>query len=181
MVDISDFLKQYIPEHRGPLVTTTGVTVGEHAGTEFYTIGQRHIDADFQFPKKGAAARKPFYVAEKNAATNTIVVAEGSENPALYKKEIVLTGVHFVNAVPAKKVSVFARVRYRQPLAKAILQWKVKSKKLKVSKKKKETDFSLSTFSFQLVFDKPQKFIAPGQSAVFYDKNGVMLGGGVII
>ena len=97
MVDIFDFLKQYIPEHRGALVTTAGETIGEHFGSEFYTIGQRHIAADFRFPKAGKAARQPFYVAKKNSATNTVVVAEGSENPALYTKEITLSDMHFIN------------------------------------------------------------------------------------
>ncbi|MEK7094456.1 MAG: aminomethyltransferase beta-barrel domain-containing protein, partial [Patescibacteria group bacterium] len=32
-----------------------------------------------------------------------------------------------------------------------------------------------------LVFDQPQKFVAPGQSAVFYSKKGDVLGGGVIL
>src|SRR6202044_2818958 len=45
-ISIADFLKQYIPEKRGALVTTTGERIGEHYGAEFYTIGQRHIDAD---------------------------------------------------------------------------------------------------------------------------------------
>jgi tRNA-specific 2-thiouridylase len=168
MVDIFDFLKQQIPEHRGALITTSGENIGEHFGSEFYTIGQRHIDADFKFPKNGATARKPFYVAAKNSKTNTVTLAEGGENPALYKKEIKLTGVHFIDPLFAnlrklanKKLQVFARVRYRQPLAKALLLVGTRGKA-------------------NLVFAKPQKFIAPGQSAVFYDKNGAMLGGGVI-
>jgi tRNA-specific 2-thiouridylase len=169
MIDIFEFLKKYIPEHRGALVTTAGEAIGEHFGSEFYTIGERHINADFKFPKAGAAARKPFYVAAKNSKTNTVTLAEGSENPALYKKEIGLTSVHFIDPLFAnlrklanKKLQVLARVRYRQPLAKAVLSGGARGKA-------------------KLVFAKPQKFIAPGQSAVFYAKNGVMLGGGVIL
>lgn len=174
MVDVFDFLKRHIAEHRGALVTTSGEAVGEHFGSEFYTIGQRHINADFKFPKAGAVARKPFYVAAKDAATNTVIVAEGDENPELYKKEILLREVHWISKSTDPRLreddsrrrngglSVFARVRYRQPLAKAILSLGARGKA-------------------RLVFDKPQKFIAPGQSAVFYDKNGVMLGGGVIL
>ena len=52
---LDDFLKQYIPEHRGALMTTAGEKIGEHSGAEFYTVGQRHIDADFTFPKTGGA------------------------------------------------------------------------------------------------------------------------------
>ncbi len=179
-ISIDDFLKEYIPEHRGVLMTTTGEKIGEHHGTEFYTIGQRHIDADFQFPKTGAVARKPFYVAGKDAATNTVVVAEGDDNSALYKKEVSLTDAHFIDplfahsAVELTKdgLPVFARVRYRQPLTKAVLYKKKR-------KGKKEKD------AWSLVFDRPQKFIAPGQSAVFYSSGHAvckeMLGGGIIV
>jgi len=97
MIDIFEFLKKYIPEHRGALVTTTGEAIGEHFGSEFYTIGERHINADFKFPKAGATARKPFYVASKNPKTNIVTLAEGGENPALFKKEIKLTGIHFIS------------------------------------------------------------------------------------
>lgn len=66
-----------------------------------------------------------------------------------------------------ESIPVFARVRYRQPLFRAKLE-QVESEKLKVK-------------SYQLVFEEPQKFVASGQSAVFYSSNGRMLGGGVII
>lgn len=174
MVDIFDFLKKHIPEHRGPLVTTTGEPIGEHFGSEFYTIGQRHIDADFKFPKtNGSVSRRPFYVSAKDAATNTIIVAEGSENPALYRNEINLTDIHLADPrlVRSAKLArdgipVLARVRYRQPLTKAMLVVKPRGKG-------------------KLVFDKPQKFVAAGQSAVFYAPGRAvgkaMLGGGIII
>ncbi|MDE2145032.1 MAG: hypothetical protein KGJ01_03690, partial [Patescibacteria group bacterium] len=99
--------------------------------------------------------------------------AEGNENPALYKKEVELVDMNFLNG--AVTGEVFARVRYRQPLAKAMLMRKEKNTAKKVPSSK------LQAPRFKLVFDKPQKFIAEGQSAVFYDKKGVMLGGGIII
>jgi tRNA U34 2-thiouridine synthase MnmA/TrmU len=63
---------------------------------------------------------------------------------------------------------VFARVRYRQPLAKARLSVE-------------HQGLNKSTSTAMLVFNKPQKFVAPGQSAVFYSKTGEMLGGGIIV
>lgn len=171
-ISVVDFLKQYIPGRRGALMTTTGEKIGEHAGAEFYTIGERHIDANFKFPKTGRsntghpAARKPFYVASKDAATNTVTVAEGSEHPALYRKEITITGVNFINpsdvSADGAVREVFARVRYRQPLAAATLS-------------------RLPNCNYILTFAEPQKFVAPGQSAVFYSGAGEMLGGGVIL
>jgi tRNA-specific 2-thiouridylase len=174
---LDDFLKQYIPEHRGSLVTTAGGKIGENSGTEFYTIGQRHIDADFAFPKTGltggaGVARKPLYVASKDAATNTVVLAEGSDDPALYRNEVELTQMNFISgsmsgagasdANDAQALPIRARVRYRQPLSDATLS-------------------RLENGNYKLAFAAPQKFVAEGQSAVFYCADGEMLGGGVII
>lgn len=155
-VTLADFLKQYIPEERGVVLTTGGQKLGEHSGAWFYTVGQRHI---------GVASRQPVYVAEKDVETNTVVVAEG-DDPALYRKEIKLANVNFINPQHSNilqnvRMSVWARVRYRQPLTPAILM-------------------KLKTKSWKLIFDLPIKFIAPGQSAVFYVENSEMLGGGVI-
>jgi len=165
-VSIADFLKAYIPEKRGALVTTAGESVGEHFGSEFYTIGQRHINADFKFPKAGAHERQAFYVASKDAATNTVVLAEGDTNEALYRDEIALAQMNFLSpefaaSIPATGVLVFARVRYRQPLSTAVLS-------------------PLGNGNYSLKFQTPQKFVAEGQSAVFYSEKGEMLGGGVI-
>ena len=156
-ISVGDFLKQYIPARRGALMTTAGEKLGEHSGAEFYTIGERHIDADFKFPKTGRAVlRAPFYVSAKDMATNTVVVAEGNENPALYKKEIELANVNIIGgsaSATGDLLAVFARVRYRQPLAEAKLS-------------------RFESGNYRLMFNKPQKFVASGQSAVFYTKDG---------
>jgi tRNA-uridine 2-sulfurtransferase len=165
MVSLADFLKQYIPERRGALVTTRGEKIGEHHGAAFYTIGQRHLAADFAFPRTGVAVmRRPFYVVAKDAAANTVTVAEGDDNSALYVKVAALSGIHFIGQ--SVEGGVFARVRYRQPLSVAKLI---------------KRDDNPQNAEYCLEFTKPQKFVAPGQSAVFYAEDGEMLGGGVIL
>jgi tRNA-specific 2-thiouridylase len=172
---LDDFLKQYIPEHRGALMTTAGEKIGEHFGAEFYTIGQRHINADFTFPKTGltggaGAARKPLYVSSKDSVTNTVVLAEGSDDPALYHNEVELIQMNFISGTTpecddvgdAQALPVRARVRYRQPLSDATLS-------------------KLENGNYKLAFTSPQKFVAEGQSAVFYGADCEMLGGGVIL
>ncbi len=161
-VRIEDFLKNYIPEKRGHVLTLAGEVVGEHKGAHFYTIGQRHIGVQL----RGSAAkadRAPFYVAEKNVETNTVVLAEGDANDALYRKEVELAEINLVRPFAKGEHEVFARVRYRQPLARATVSFDGKKNNAK------------------LVFAKPQKFVASGQSAVLYSKKGEMLGGGVIL
>ena len=164
-VSLMDFLAQYLPHARGPVFDIHGERIGEHEGAHFYTMGQRHIGVASH--AKGGGT-KPHYVVEKDAAKNTVVVAEGSDHPALYRKELTLTDVNFLTpSLPRlirtnMRMEVMARVRYRQPLAKAVLT-KLKAK------------------SWKLIFDSPVKFVAPGQSAVFYTKESEMLGGGVIV
>ncbi|OGY99402.1 MAG: hypothetical protein A2945_00920 [Candidatus Liptonbacteria bacterium RIFCSPLOWO2_01_FULL_52_25] len=176
-VSIADFLKEYIPAKRGEVFTTAGAKIGEHNGAHLYTIGQRHIGVRYQVSGVKGAELRPHYVVEKNAKENTVVVAEGDNHPALYKKEVKLADVNFIDShhpyiLENVRMKVLARVRYRQPLTPATL--------------KGDT----------LVFEKPQKFVAVGQSAVFYVNDDPsppftysgqipdgfrMLGGGVIV
>lgn len=199
-VTIADFLAAYIPGRPGKVLTTAGKEIGTHRGAEFYTIGQRHI---------GVASRAPIYVVEKNVKANTLIVAENEKDEALYKKEVSLANVNIISpgsyslirANPtrnkisngaSKRIDVMARVRYRQPLSAAVLT--TYDKKPTTHNKKilsGETSRKLSVVGAALlVFKKPQKFVAAGQSAVFYlpaealAKEGAksleMLGGGVI-
>ncbi len=187
-VELDEFLKDYIKPKKGSIIDTDGNKIGEHMGTQFYTVGQRHLGAKYQnllrsrAQDRGANSKfqKPFYVVSKDVKTNTLVVAEGDDNPALFKKEIEIVDAHFVNPefagrfqVMGYKLNVLARVRYRQPLLKAKLQ-------------------RSSVNSYQLIFERPVKFVAPGQSAVFYEagffaglpgrglRGRRMLGGGII-
>ncbi len=152
-VDLADFLKKYIPEKPGDIVNLEGEIVGRHEGIFFYTIGQRHLGTNLKI--KGAD-KKPYYVVSKNVKTNTLVIAEGDDNPVLTKKELDLENINLIGG-KIKGNRVRARVRYRQPLSEA------------------------SLIIHRLVFKEPQKFVAPGQSAVFYSKKGELLGGGVIV
>ena len=96
----------------------------------------------------------------KNALTNTLILGDAEEIEAVQTKVVKLNSANLVLSSQGN-AKVYARLRYRQPLSKASL---VKSSK----------------GSLELVFDRPQKFVAPGQSAVFYSPGGEMLGGGVI-
>lgn len=156
-VSLSEFIGKYIPEKRGDVLNIDGEKIGEHKGAYFYTIGQRHGLGI-------GGSEKPYYIVKKDVKKNIIVVAEGEDNPALYKKEIELTNVNFINHLildTKYSMPIMVRVRYRQPLVSAIL--KIDNLKLKIK------------------FDQSIKFVAPGQSAVFYNKKSEMIGGGIII
>jgi tRNA-specific 2-thiouridylase len=168
-VKLYDFLKNFIKEKEGDVITVSGEKIGKHNGVYFYTIGQRHIGVS-----SSAYTGTPLYVVDKNIKKNLLIVAPQESN-YLYKKEIEVSQVNFLSEKLIKKylkknelfLPIYLRVRYRQPLFEGKILGNIKKPYLKI------------------IFNEPQKFIAPGQSAVFYlpqkNKNKFnLIGGGVI-
>jgi len=182
-VTLADFLKQYIPEMRGDVITATGEKIGEHNGAHFYTFGQRRGIGTLKH-EKGTNTHVPLYVVGKDIAANTVMVAAGKDNPALYRSEIRLTEVNFIRPLDFiiranDGIKVLARVRYRQPLASAHLRLSTNSEFI-ADKRIGTARAHSKQIHYSLIFDRPQKFVAPGQSAVLYSESGELLGGGVI-
>lgn len=172
-INIREFLKNYIPAERGPVVTTSGKKVGEHEGLSFYTIGQRE-----GLGTGGGGI--PFYVTTKDFSSNTLIVAEGPYDEKLFQKKLAVTDINWISGQrPKLPLSCETRIRYRQPLQKCSL----KSMGYR-SRRAITTPTSLSgkqneTSGPQVIFQVPQRAVTPGQSIVFY-QNDEMIGGGVI-
>lgn len=149
-VNFGHFLRGLLPRREGEVVTPDGTAIGKHDGVAFYTIGQRH--------GLGIGGGFPYYVAEKNAMTNTLVVGKGPNDPILYKKEILVHHLNWLSDFREGQCEV--RIRYRQPKIPAL-----------VTKEDRRV---------RVAFDIPQRGLAPGQSTVFYREEGV-LGGGIIL
>ncbi len=150
---MEDFLKNYIKPKQGEIINEKGKMVGWHKGVQYYTIGQRQ--------GVGAHGRKPYYVVYKDLKKNILTVAESVSEEKFYKKDVLMTDINWISGEkPDLSKKYLARIRYRQPLQKCRLKF-VDSK-------------------IKIVFSKPQRAAAPGQSAVIYDEN-LMLGGGVIV
>jgi tRNA-uridine 2-sulfurtransferase len=149
-VDFGYFLRGFLPVREGEVFNSRGQVVGRHDGISFYTIGQRH--------GLGIGGQVPYYVAEKNPATNTLIVGEGPDDPLLYKTEIKVNQLNWLSGFGGGSCSI--RIRYRQPKVPARI---VREKG-----------------SLRAIFETPQRGVAPGQSAVFYDEEK-LLGGGVIL
>ncbi len=156
---MEEFLKNYIKSKPGKIIDENGKIIGQHKGVEYYTIGQRQ--------GIGVNAGKPYYVVCKDLKKNILFVAEKISEEKFYKKEVLITDINWVSGNPpaggldlSKKY--LGRIRYRQPL---------ESCRIKITNSKKCC----------VIFDKPQRAVAPGQSLVIYGKNQMMLGGGVII
>ena len=95
-----------------------GAKVGTHHGAHFFTVGQR----------KGLAVggtKEPLFVLATDVEQNIIYVGEGKSHPGLLRSAlwIAQADMHWVRTdlVPHESIRVWARIRYRQPLAKATL------------------------------------------------------------
>ena len=158
--DFAEFLKSRIPANPGQIKTVDGKVVGEHDGLAFYTVGQRHLKISNLKNQKSNSL--PVYVSEKNIKTNTIVVAEGNDNPALFQSELTVNDIHWISGIePSLPLKCEARIRYRQPLQFCTV------------------NLQPITHNLQAIFDEPQRAVTSGQSIVFY-RGEEMLGGGVI-
>ncbi|PJE57741.1 MAG: tRNA 2-thiouridine(34) synthase MnmA [Candidatus Portnoybacteria bacterium CG10_big_fil_rev_8_21_14_0_10_38_18] len=150
--DIRRFLKSRIHAEKGSIITTDGKKVGEHEGLIFYTIGQR------KGIKIGGIG--PFYVVKKDFKHNTLIVAQGDFDEALYKREFTVSKTNWIDKPRKFPIRCNVKIRYLHKSAPA-------------------TIFKIQNPKFKIVFDKPQRAITPGQSAVFY-KGNELLGGGII-
>ena len=133
-----------------------GLEVGTHNGAHFFTVGQR----------KGLAVggtKEPLFVLATDVEENIIYVGEGKAHLGLYRSALWIEqeDIHWIRTdlIPQKPMVVQARIRYRQPLAKATLHPTAKG--------------------LCLVFDKPQSAIAAGQFAAWY-LDDELIGSGVI-
>lgn len=136
-----------------------GKKIGTHNGAHFYTIGQRK--------GLGIGGRKEsLFIIATDVAENVIYVGEGDAHPGLYRRALKIcpTELHWVN--PAEKMEegevrrYMVRIRYRQPLQAAQL----------ICRKQ----------GLFILFDEPQRGIAAGQFAAWYDGD-VLVGSGVIV
>jgi tRNA-specific 2-thiouridylase len=153
----SDFLKQYLPAQPGKILTQNGDVLGDHQGLMYYTIGQRQ-GLGIGGTKYGEA---PWFVAHKDLVNNQLIVVQGTDNPALFTKSLKVNEIYWVDEHgPEMPVRVTCKHRYRQPDQDCLLS--------------RNDDGSTL-----VEFDKPQRAITPGQSAVFYSQE-ICLGGGVI-
>ncbi|HPV70304.1 MAG TPA: tRNA 2-thiouridine(34) synthase MnmA [Candidatus Magasanikbacteria bacterium] len=158
-VPMKDFLSRQIKNKKGKIATSSGKIIGEHDGLAFYTVGQRHLgEKNLQLPSvKGET--KPLYVVGKDFKKNQLIVGAANDK-LLFKKEIVLPKVHWIEKEPKLPLICDCRLRHRQPL--------------------QECKIYFSRGKYKINFKEAQRAVTPGQFVVFY-KKGHCLGGGEII
>lgn len=135
-----------------------GKKIGEHNGAHFYTIGQRK--------GLGIGGRKEsLFIIGTDVATNTIYVGEGDSHHGLYRRALHIESdeMHWIEPSDALRSGESrrfdVRIRYRQPLQGAVL--------------------TVRDDAAYILFDEPQRGIAAGQFAAWYEGDR-LVGSGVI-
>jgi tRNA-specific 2-thiouridylase len=157
-----DFLRNYLPPAPGPIRTPAGEELGAHRGLAFYTLGQRH---GLQLGGQKYFGESPWYVAQKDARNNALIVVQGHDHPLLFQNRLEATAMHWIGAPPPEwragtGLRCAAKTRYRQTDAPCIVR--------------RAGDDGLD-----VTFDVPQRAITPGQYVVLYDGDRC-LGGATI-
>ena len=146
-IGIRDFLNEYVEQTPGDIIDkTTNKVLGRHDGAIFYTLGQRHgLDV---------GGGLPYYVVGKDMDKNEVYVTTDLNDKILWKNNIQLTDIHWINEVPADG-EYDIRVRHRAKLVTATLNGNT------------------------LILENAERAVTAGQSVVIYDGE-ICLGGGVI-
>ena len=141
-----------------PYTPEMGKVVGKHQGAHYFTTG----------PRKGlnvGGTKEPLFIIATNVETNTIYTGLGNEHPGLFKKALFIdkSEIHWIREDLAlengESMVVMARIRYRQPLQKAILH-----------------QFESGMY---VQFEDPQSAITEGQFVAWYLEDE-LVGSGVI-
>lgn len=157
-----EFLSKYLLQLPGDIINIkNGTVLGKHTGFMYYTIGQRKglgIGG-----VKNNNNKKAWYVVDKDIIYNKIIVSQGKNNKYLLSFGCHAKYLHFVNIkILRNPLNCFVKTRYKQE---SILC---------------EIFFLNNYDTANIYFSKPIEAITPGQSVVFYIKNKICLGGGII-
>lgn len=149
-----DFLKNYIPMKRGPIIDIeTKEVIGEHDGVYYYTIGQRK-------GFKVGGNRGPYFCIGKDVFKNELYLAAGNDRKWLYSDSCLLTDFNLLVDIADDEIDCSAKFRYRQKDNPVLAKF-------------------LGNGQVLLKFKEPLKAVTKGQQGVLYSGD-TMIGGGVI-
>ena len=141
-INIGKFLRVNIKTHQGNIIDIdNNIIVGKHDGIEFYTIGQRE-------GLNIGGSKEPYFVVRKDIVTNIIYVAQSKNNPHLFKRNVSISEIHWINSLKYIDLEeIDAMIRYRQ----------------------KPSRGKLNETKSEFIFDTPQRAIAEGQLLALYN------------
>ena len=134
----------------GDIVDLEGKKLGIHRGIHHYTIGQRR--------GLGVSSNRPLYVHSIDAQKNQVVLCDDQD--LLCSGLVAENWVWAGGYAPQSSFKGQVKIRLASPAASS-------------------TIIPVGDGSYKIVFDEPQRAVAPGQSAVVY-LDGIIFGGGII-
>lgn len=155
--DYAGYIEEYYEgEIPGPgdFVDEEGNVLGIHSGIIHYTVGQRK--------GLGIALGERTFVKEIRVKKNQVVL---SDNDSLFSDTFECTGFNYMGIEPLKigdEISLLGKVRYHHKAQECTVK--------AISEKRAVVRFA-----------SPVRAITPGQAAVFYDKEGNVICGGIIV
>ncbi|NNG27469.1 MAG: tRNA 2-thiouridine(34) synthase MnmA, partial [Ignavibacteriaceae bacterium] len=151
-IKFKKFVEHHLGENEGEIVDVDSQKVmGKHPGYYFYTIGQR------SGLKLGGG---PWFVVSKDVKKNVVYISK--ENKAVRERDEFKVGnFNWISGNSPQATKLIVKLRHGANYYNCKIEM-------------------LNDSSVNVKIDKPDKGIAPGQFAVFYD-NDVCLGGGVIL
>ncbi len=153
-ININDFLRQFIADKPGNIITPDGSVRGSHNGLHHFTLGQR----------KGLGVpsntdNEHFVVIAKNYTSNELVIDfDHPETPGLHQTHMTVHNLSWHIQPPADGAELLGKPRYRDPSTPLTLNYR-------------ENGVADIHFRF------PQRALARGQLLAFYDGEH-LLGGG---
>lgn len=156
-IRMTDFLRHYISDSPGEIFTADGRLVGKHKGLHLYTIGQRR---GIGVPSN--TDNEHFVVVGKDLQKNRLIVAfDRPESEGLYRQEMQVHNLSWINAPLDRECRLQARPRYLDSLVEITL-------------------IPTGKNSARILFDEPQRALTSGQILALHDGEKV-LGGGVYL
>lgn len=150
--------KNFIEKHsqqsdrqKGFITDKNGIILGEHSGIYQFTIGQRK--------GLGLSHPTPLFVVDINPRNNTVIVGDKHDLQMMEAKVHTFTLINPNQSYTNR--TLLAKTRYQM----TPMQAKIKS----------YTDTTAI-----IEFTAPQSQLTPGQSCVLYEKDGRVVGGGII-
>ncbi len=89
-----EFLARYLPARPGPIEDDDGNIVGGHQCLMAYILGQRR---GLTIGGRRGARQAPWYVIAKDAARNTLIVAQNIDHPCLLSRRLTTTAFHWIH------------------------------------------------------------------------------------
>jgi tRNA-specific 2-thiouridylase len=142
--------RERVPLHAGALVDTSGRELGQHAGTEHFTIGQRR--------GHGVASGEPLYVVALEPSEGRVVLGTREECRV---HAMIVGDLNWIGFDPPSSGEFRCEVQHRYHGIPA------------------RATVAVAEGVATVVFDEGEMAVTPGQGAAFYDGD-LLLGGGWI-